>query len=362
MLFPKSILFVVSIACLATALLWGKAAKRLYRALNRMKQGIHQANDEVLFLAQSNFEKDLHTTVLYLIFGLAALVTSVIPVVSLELPFLAVFVPIVYSFKNGTKFLNAAKITEQRSSIEKRAEEVLAQDELAPMQWSARLAPEDLPFFKEIEVGRVYQPDTGTLGGDFYDLYQTSPTRLAIVIGDVTGHGVDPSITAFQAKYLLRIFLRQYRDPAQALEELNLAISDQTQNEELISMWVGVFDSEAETLRFASAGHPAGWFWHDGEVVGLESTGPLLTLDPKGRYTSLEVETAPGDVLLLYTDGLSEARSGDSFYGEERIASFLRKDPGKDMQSLAEELLENAIDFASKPLDDDVAILAIRRV
>ena len=102
---------------------------------------------------------------------------------------------------------------------------MLSQEELAPRRWAERLAPEDLPDFAGFEVGRVYQAGTGLMAGDFYDVFRVAPTRVAAVIGDVTGHGIEPSITAFQAKYLLRVFLRQYRDPAQALEELNAQMS-----------------------------------------------------------------------------------------------------------------------------------------
>ena len=63
------------------------------------------------------------------------------------------------------------------------------------------------------------------MAGDFFDVYRTAGTRLAAVIGDVAGHGIEPSITAFQAKYLLRMFLERYRDPAQAVEELNKVMS-----------------------------------------------------------------------------------------------------------------------------------------
>ncbi len=94
---------------------------------------------------------------------------------------------------------------------------------------------------------------------------------MAAVIGDVTGHGIEASITAFQAKYLLRVFLRQFRDPAQALEELNTQMSALERIEEFISLCVVVFDTEAGTLRFASAGHPAAWLWHDREVRPLRS-------------------------------------------------------------------------------------------
>jgi serine phosphatase RsbU (regulator of sigma subunit) len=84
-------------------------------------------------------------------------------------------------------------------------------------------------------------------------------------------------------------------------------------------------------------------------------------IDPNGSYYSREIPLASGDVCLLYTDGLAEARDGDELYGEERIANFLRRDPGVTPDVLCKSLLESAQDFASGPLDDDVAILALRR-
>ena len=174
----------------------------------------------------------------------------------------------------------------------------------------------------------MYQAGTGLMAGDFYDVFRVAPTRIAAVIGDVTGHGIEPSITAFQAKYLLRVFLRQYRDPAQALEELNRQMSALERSEEFISLCVVVFDTEAATLRVASAGHPAAWLWHDREVRPLRATGPLLMLDPNGEYMSREIPLDTGDLLLLYTDGLAEARAGEQLFGEDRVANTLRRDPG----------------------------------
>ena len=238
---------------------------------------------------------------------------------------------------------------------------MLSQEELAPRRWAARLAPEDLPDFAGFELGRVYQAGTGLMAGDFYDVFRVAPTRIAAVIGDVTGHGIEPSITAFQAKYLLRVFLRQYRDPAQALEELNRQMSALERVEEFISICVVVFDTEAATLRVASAGHPAAWLWHDREVRPLRATGPLLMLDPDGEYTSREIPLDVGDLLLLYTDGLAEARAGEQLFGEDRVANTLRRDPGVPPDVLCKSLLEAARDFATEPMTDDVAILAIRR-
>jgi phosphoserine phosphatase RsbU/P len=262
----------------------------------------------------------------------------------------------------GRRFLAEADLIEERASLERRAEEVLTQENLAPRRWAARLAPEELPEFEGFEVGRAYEAGTGLMAGDFYDVTPTGPKRVAAVIGDVSGHGIEPSITAFQVKYLLRVFLRQYRDPAQALEELNAIISAQTRNEEFVSLCLVVFDLAAGTLRYASAGHPPAWLWHDGEVRPLRSTGPLLTLNPKASYGSREVALDPGDLLVLYTDGLAEARAGGQLFGEERIAAHIRRDPGVGADVLCKSLLAAARDFATGPIRDDVAILAVRRV
>ena len=171
---------------------------------------------------------------------------------------------------------------------------MLSQEELAPRRWAARLAPEDLPDFPGFEVGRVYQAGIGLMAGDFYDVFRVAPTRVAAVIGDVTGHGIEPSITAFQAKYLLRVFLRQYRDPAQALEELNAQMSAMGRAEEFISLCVVVFDTEAGTLRYASAGHPAAWLWHDREVRRCGPPARCCMLDPSAGYHSREIPLDDG--------------------------------------------------------------------
>ncbi|MGH9074631.1 MAG: PP2C family protein-serine/threonine phosphatase, partial [Acidimicrobiales bacterium] len=277
------------------------------------------------------------------------------------LPFLLVLVPVIVSLRYARRFVNAARLAESRALLERRAEEVLAQEELAPMRWSARLAPGELPLMEGFEVGQSYLPGAGAMAGDFYDVAPIVATRWAAVIGDVTGHGIEPSITAFQVKYLLRLLLRQYRDPAQAMEELNLVLSVEEQGEELVSLCAVVFDQVAGTLRYTSAGHPPAWLWHDGEVRPLRATGPLIALDPKGTFISREVPLDPGDVLLLYTDGLAEARAGDQLFGEERVAGILRRDPGADLTTLCKTLLEAAQDFSAEPLTDDVAILAVRR-
>ncbi|MHB8670774.1 MAG: PP2C family protein-serine/threonine phosphatase [Acidimicrobiales bacterium] len=355
----RVVLVPVALGCLTASVVWGRSALRLERARRRMEDG---SASGALELAGAAVRKELHACVLYAIAAGALILGVAVGPEALSLALVTLAVPIAGTFVQRGKFSREASLVEERASLERRAEEVLAQSNLAPQRWAARLAPGDLPVFEGFEVGRVYEAGTGLMAGDFYDLFSLGRNRVAAVIGDVSGHGIEASITAFQVKYLLRVFLRQYRDPAQALEELNGQLFGQRPSEEFISLCVTVIDQAAGTLRFASAGHPPAWLWHDGEVRPLSSTGPLLTLDAQGQYLSREIPLDVGDLLLLYTDGLAEARSGEALFGEERIAGMLRRDPGIDADVLCKSLLEAARDFASAPLSDDVAILAVRRI
>src|SRR3954452_15773929 len=356
----RPVLLPVAVGCLVAAVIWGRSAMHLNRAWQRITEGA--AGSVSADLARSSYRKELHTTLLYALAAVAFGVASVSKDLLFDIPAYLVFIPVALTLVYGHRFQDEARLAEERTKLERRAEEVLSQTELAPRRWAARLAPEELPIFEGYEVGHVYEAGTGLMAGDFYDFFPVGPRRLAAVIGDVSGHGIEPSITAFQVKYLLRVFLRQYRDPAEALEELNAVISAQTRNEEFVSLCLVVFDQAAGTLRYASAGHPPAWLWHDGEVRPLRSTGPLLTLNPKASYGSREVALDPGDLLVLYTDGLAEARAGGQLFGEERIAAHIRRDPGVPADVLCKSLLAAARDFATGPIRDDVAILAVRRV
>ncbi len=357
----RPFLLVLAVGCVAAVVVWARSGQRLHRAQRRIAAALG-ADDPSTEAARLAYRRDLHTALLYGILAIALAVASLSGRTEFDVPMLLLLVPIAITVRYGRRFFAEAALTEARWVRERRAQEVLNQQgELTPMRWSARLAPDTLPDMQGFEIAHVYEPGSGALAGDFYDLFPTGPNRLIALIGDVAGHGIEPSITAFQVKYLLRVFLRQYRDPGQAIEELNVVLSANGRPEDLVSLCAVTFDQVAGTLRFASAGHPPAWVWHDGEVRPLRATGPLLTLDPNGTYFSREVPLDVGDVMLLYTDGLTEARSGYNLFGEERIGQYLRRDPGEDLGAMCKGLLEAARDFADAPLTDDVAILAIRK-
>ena len=358
-MFERPVLALVAVAALAAVVVWARATRRLIRARNRIGR-ITGEKSEATQLARVSVLKDVHNTVVYAAIAIIAMAEAIEADKRIDYVLFVALVPVVIALWYSRTFLQQARLSEQRAQLEQRAEEVLVQEALAPKRWSARLAPEEVDEIPGFEIGTVYRAGTGLMAGDFYDVHRTGSGRVAAVIGDVSGHGIEPSITAFQAKHLLRVFLRQFRDPGQALEELNVQLTGMGA-EEFISICVVIFDTDAGTLRYASAGHPAAFLWHGGDVRPLSATGPLIALAPDATFYSREIPLSTGDVVLLYTDGLAEARSGEQIFGEERIGNLLRRDFGADPDVLCKTLVEAAEDFASDPLRDDTAILAIRR-
>ncbi len=357
----RVVLALAAVACVAAAVVWVRAT--IARRAVSSRLAAEQSDPDLWRLAAADERRDLLLSVTFVagacVLGLMLLSDSTgqVPVVTAA----ALAVPAAMTLAGRKRIEEGTRLAGGRSEVEQRAREVLTQDELAPLQWAARLAPSSLPDLPGFEIGQAYQPGSGAMAGDFYDVFAVDDHRVAAVIGDVTGHGIEPSITALQAKYLLRAFLLQFRDPGQALEQLNTQMSELERGEEFISLCVLVFDTDAETLRYASAGHPAAFVWHSREVRPLGATGPLLMLDPRGNYHSREISWDLDDVVVMYTDGLAEARNGDALFGEDGVASMIRRDPTASPDVLTKGLLEAARDFAGGPIADDVAVLVLRR-
>ncbi len=352
---------LAAIVCTAAAVAWARATIQRHRVAARLAED--QTDADIWRLANNDYRRDLLTTIFMAIAAVGLItvtLTGVGFVTALILSLLAV--PAVISLVGRGSQTEIARIAASRADIEQKAREVLTQEQLAPLQWAARLAPSDLPDLPGFEIGQAYQAGSGAMAGDFYDVFKVDESRVAAVIGDVTGHGIEPSITALQAKYLLRAFLLQFRDPGQALEQLNTQLSVLERGEEFISLCVLVFDLDVETLRYASAGHPAAFVWHEREVRPLGATGPLLMLDSTAPYHSRELPWMHDDVAVLYTDGLAEARNGQILFGEDGIAAMIRRDPTASPDVLTKQLVEAARDFAGGPISDDVAVLVLRRV
>ncbi len=356
---PTWFLLASSGVAVLGAALWFRAATFRIRFLRRIDRT--STDPEVRLLASGALSRDLHATVLYV--GVAGVLLAAAISKSSDSWYLFAFLllPVGSTVVLSRYARRDARLAERRLHLEQRAHETLMQADLAPRMWAARLAPPVLPDTPGYEIGTAHQAGAGVMSGDLLDVFYLPSGRLCCVVGDVSGHDVEASITALQTKFLLRSYLRRYRDPGQALEELNRQLVDYERPEEFVSLCVMIFDDDAGTVRYASAGHPPAWLCEQRNVRPLRATGPVLMLDRESTYLSREEQVSSGDVLLMLTDGLTEARDGHEFFGEERIAGILRRHHDDAPQVLCKSLLDGAAEFAANALADDVTIMAIRR-
>ncbi len=354
------VLGVLAAISLASSVVYARSARLRLRVV-RLIETDAGSGAEAHSVAFASFRKEAHASGVYGLLAIAVGTLALVDAPDMSMVLAILAAPAVASLWWSRLSGREARMARNRYDIERRADEALEQEQLAPKAWAARLAPEELPDFSGFEIGRVYEAGSGLMAGDFFDVHRVGPHRVAAVIGDVAGHGIESSITAFQAKYLLRVFLRQFRDPAQAFEELNAQLSAGDRDEEFISAVVIVYDTEAGTLRYASAGHPAAFLFKEEGVMPLRSTGPLLMLDPKAQFFSREIPMASGDTVVMYTDGLAEAREDTQLFGEERIIKTAERDLNAAPGVLCKTLLDAAKDFAGGVIDDDTAILVVRR-
>ena len=212
------------------------------------------------------------------------------------------------------------------------------------------------------EIEHIYEPATrqAMVGGDFYDVIGLGEGRVGLAIGDVSGKGLEAAVHTAMVKYTLRAYVRQRKSPAEALRLLNEAVADLTASDTFITMFYGELDTETGELVYANAGHEPPLYAFEGTYRELSSTGPALGMGIDLPYDEARLSLQPGSVLLLYTDGVSEARRDGEVLGSQRIGEILLSCNAAVSAEVATCVYNKATEFAQGRLTDAAAILAVR--
>jgi serine phosphatase RsbU (regulator of sigma subunit) len=186
--------------------------------------------------------------------------------------------------------------------------------------------------------------------------------RLAVVLGDVTGHGIDATADMAMAKFVFRSLAREHSEPSDFLAHANEVVVGEIAVGKFITMAYLTVDPNGELLC-ASAGHPEPRIVHpDGTVTGLVCGGLALGIDAAQTYEQVRAELPPGGAVVLYTDGVIESRRGRELFGMGRMDEVLARNASQPAQVLADELLAACRDYAGGDLPDDCAIVVIQRL
>lgn len=224
-----------------------------------------------------------------------------------------------------------------------------------------------IPSVPQMEIGVHYQSATvGTeVGGDFYDFIDLDNGLMGIVLGDVAGAGIDAAATVAMAKYATAGFALDNNSPADSMKKLNnLAVKQLTAGRFITAVY-GVFDIKTGLLVFSNAGHlpPLIIRGKTREAVFPgEESGIALGIVPDRDYPREEVSIDHGDLLILYTDGLIEARHSREFWGENRLVELAKDSIDMPAQVIADNLCSRAREFSGGALTDDIAVVVIKRL
>ena len=214
-----------------------------------------------------------------------------------------------------------------------------------------------------LEVASLYQPisEEARVGGDLFDLFPLPDGRYGITMADVAGKGLDAAVETATAKYLMRGYAAEHADPSVVLARANEVLCTLTGESDFITLFYGVIDVSTGILTYGNAGHELPLYLDpDGQVQVLEPTDPVLGAFPEVEYRQWEMQLSPGGTLLTYTDGITEARAGNTMLGLEGVAELLKQQHGKPAQEAVSAIYRAVARFAYPALRDDVAILLVR--
>lgn len=247
----------------------------------------------------------------------------------------------------------------RQQQIEAAERERVAQELRVAALIQQTLLPQSLPEITGWQVAAYYQP-ARAVGGDFYDFRTLPDGRLAIVIGDVTDKGVPAALVMATTRTLLRAASERLVSPGAVLERVNDLLHPDIPARMFVTCLYAVLDPATGHLLYANAGHDLPYRTGPGGVEELRARGMPLGLLPGMGYEEKEVTLAPGDTLLLYSDGLVEAHDPQrEMYGFPKLRDELA---GFDRGDLIAYLLETLADFTGPgwEQEDDVTLVTLR--
>jgi serine phosphatase RsbU (regulator of sigma subunit) len=224
------------------------------------------------------------------------------------------------------------------------------------------LLPDEPPALQGLDLGHVYDSSARLeVGGDVYDYVLLEDGRLAVALGDVTGHGIDAAADMAMAKFVFRTAVREHPEPGDFLSVANEVVVEEVAPGKFVTMAYVVVDPKDGAVGCAVAGHPPPRLVSpSGEVRPLRASGLPLGIEGDQEYEAVRAQLEPGGALVLYTDGVIEARRDRELYGEERLDAVLARNAKLPPADLARVVLADCRAYGGD-LADDCAVVVIRR-
>ena len=227
------------------------------------------------------------------------------------------------------------------------------------------LLPSVQPSLDGLEVTPFYRPALAEaeVGGDFYDVFTISPDIFALVVGDVSGKGLAAAVQVATVRNMLRCLLYREQTVSEAINQLNNIATRHDLLSGFVTLFVGLYYRSSRLLRYVSCGHEPALLRRTktGAVEELAPTGPILGAMEGVNYDEMSVTLAEGDMLAVYTDGMTDAGPDfNRFLGVRGLAALLRGEKATDTKTVADNLLRGVEIHAEGALRDDACLLVAR--
>ncbi len=228
-------------------------------------------------------------------------------------------------------------------------------------QVQRRMIPAQPPAHPRVEIGAIYRP-TYEVGGDFYDFIQLPKGNLGVGIADVSGKGVPASLLMASIRSAMRVYAYFMYDIDRILAEVNKHLCRETTTGEFATVFYGVITPDARRFTYCNAGHDPPLLLREGRITYLGTGGMVVGVDPAATFAREVVALQPGDVLLLYTDGMVEALNfTDERFGRERLAQSLTRYADQTAQLIAHNILWDLRRFRGlADRTDDLTMVALK--
>jgi sigma-B regulation protein RsbU (phosphoserine phosphatase) len=225
------------------------------------------------------------------------------------------------------------------------------------------LLPRSAPRLQGLELGDAYESSARLeVGGDIYDFMELADGRLAVALGDVTGHGIEAAADMAMAKFVFRSLAREHPEPGDFLQSANDVVVGEIAPGKFITMVYLVIDGRTGAIAASGAGHPPPRIVaRDGNVTGVDTHGLVLGIEHGQRYDEVRAQLDVGSLVVLYTDGVLEARHEGELYGIERLDALLADRRELPPDALAQAVLDDCRAFAAGELADDCAVVVVKR-
>lgn len=225
-----------------------------------------------------------------------------------------------------------------------------------------RLLPESPPLL-EGAVIRSAIKTSQEVGGDFYDFMELSPGRVGIAVADISGKGISAALLMTTLQTVFRAEASEGRPPAEVLVSMNDYLFDRTDTDNFATFFYAVYDDSIGLLQYSNAGsYPPFILGGDGRITRLRRGGTLLGLERNVHYQEGIAKLRPGDLLVIYTDGMIDQENGEGHhFGQKGLVEYFMNNSQLSLEAVIEKLFATVLAFGQNDVKDDMTVVLLRK-